>query len=232
VLQFPKLGDRVGTPAHIFEGTVRPINKLGTVPPVVFIAGTCMNSGKTVAATEIIRTLTKKGIKAAACKMTGVSLMRDTLGMADAGAIEVVDFNDAGVATTWDVDPVPAAFGMLTHLAKGEPDLIVAELGDGILGEYGVDALLADSRLMETACCHIICGPDPVAIFGAHKIYQDRFNLDIHLISGPVTDNSVGRDYVTKNLGLPAHNARFAINKVVEVVQEEFESFKKAKQNG
>ena len=31
---------------------------------------------------------------------------------------------------------------MLTELAGGKPDVLVFELGDGILGTYGVDAIL------------------------------------------------------------------------------------------
>jgi hypothetical protein len=181
-----------------------------------------MNSGKTVAATEIIRSLTKGGLQVAACKLTGVSLMRDVLGMADAGAVEVVDFNDAGVATTGEQDPLPVAKGLLTHLAKNGPDLIVAELGDGILGEYGVDALLADKELMEAACCHVVCAPDPVAIFGADQIYRERFGMAIDVASGPVTDNTVGCDFIHRNLGLPCHNARHDIEGLAAVVLDHY----------
>ncbi len=218
ILKFPDLGDRVGTPAHIFDGAVKSADHLKCAAPVLFVAGTCMNSGKTVAATEIIRTLSNQGLKIAACKMTGVSLMRDVLGMSDAGACEVVDFTDLGVATTGGADPVPVAKGMLNHLAQLNPDLIVAELGDGILGEYGVDALLGDKELMSAACCHVVCAPDPVAIYGAHRIYTKNFGLTVHAAAGPVTDNAVGRDYIKKNLSIPACNARHDIRGLADVV--------------
>ena len=45
-----------------------------------------MNAGKTVAATELVRGLARSGVRVAAVKLTGVSLMRDTLSMLDAGA--------------------------------------------------------------------------------------------------------------------------------------------------
>jgi hypothetical protein len=220
VLTFPRFGDRVGSPAHIMNGAIPRSDKLDCRAPVVYVAGTCMNSGKTLAATEIIRHLTKQGVRAAACKLTGVSLMRDTLGMQDAGAFAVASFDDAGVATTHDVEVVTVAKGLLNHLAHREPDVIVAELGDGILGEYGVAQILADRELMAAACCHVVCAPDPVAAFGAHHFYTQRFHLPIHVFSGPVTDNSVGGDYLRGVLGVPAFNARHDIAGLAEVVRQ------------
>ena len=220
VLTFPNLGDRVGTPAHIGDGLVKKSDVLGPTPPVVFVAGTCMNSGKTAAAMEIIRALTNKGLRVGACKMTGVSLMRDTLGMHDAGAIEAVDFNDAGIVATWNVDVRPIARGLLNHLAKAKPDVIVAELGDGILGEYGVGALLDDAELMSRACCHVVAAPDPVAILGAKRIYEERFGLAIDIATGPVTDNSVGVDFIRGSLQLAAHNARYDLAGLAAAVFE------------
>ena len=57
VLTFPALGDRVGRPAHIRDGAVPPADSLDTRIPVVYVAGTCMNAGKTVAAAELVRGL-------------------------------------------------------------------------------------------------------------------------------------------------------------------------------
>ena len=220
VLTFPHLGDRVGAPAHICDGPVQTSAELGAMPPVVYIAGTCMNSGKTAAAIEIIRALTGKGWRVGACKMTGVSLMRDTLGMRDAGAVEAVDFNDAGIVATWNVDVRPVARGLLRHVAKAKPDVIVAELGDGILGEYGVDALLADRELMDAGCCHVVAAPDPVAILGAQRLYKEQFGLAIDVATGPVTDNAVGTDFIRRDLKLAAHNARYDAAALAETVYQ------------
>jgi len=220
VLAFPNIGDRVGIPADIHKGSISKVEALGPVPPVVYVAGTSMNCGKTVAATEIVRALSKQGLKIAACKMTGVSLMRDALSMQDAGACEVADFNDAGKATTHDFEVLPVARGLLAHLAKTKPDLIVTELGDGILGEYGVDMILSAPDLMRIACCQVVCAPDPVAILGAHQIYTHRFHLSIDVVSGPVTDSAVGRDFIGSTLGIPAHNARYDIDGLANVVRE------------
>src|SRR5690606_40643441 len=76
VLTFPALGDRVGRPAHIRDHAVPVASRLVAPIPVVYIAGTCMNAGKTVAAAELVRGLSRNGLRVAAAKLTGVSLMR------------------------------------------------------------------------------------------------------------------------------------------------------------
>ncbi len=210
VLAFPELGDRIGTPATIADGAVPPAEVLECGVPVVYVAGTCMNAGKTVAATELVRGLTRAGLRVAACKLTGVSLMRDTLAMLDAGAVAALTFNDAGAASTHAGMTVPVARGILNRLTReraGRPDVIVAELGDGILGEYGVQDILLDPGLMGLAAAHVVAAPDPVACWGAHQLFTSHYKLPIACFTGPATDNEVGRHYIAGQLGLPAHNA-------------------------
>jgi hypothetical protein len=207
VLTFPALGDRVGTPAHIRDHAVPSADSLTGDVPVVYVAGTCMNAGKTVAATELVRGLTRAGRRVAACKLTGVALMRDTLSMLDAGAVQALTFNDAGLATTHPGAIVPAARGILNALMAGQPDVVVAELGDGILGDYGVQDILAEQGLMGLAAAHVLCAADPVGSWGAVEILRDRWGLAVDVVSGPATDNEVGRDYIRGQLGLAAHNA-------------------------
>ena len=211
VLSFPELGDRVGRPAHIRDRAVPPADELACDIPIVFVVGTCMNSGKTVAATELVLGLVRGGLRVAALKLTGVSLMRDALSMRDAGAIEALTFNDAGAASTRAGMTVPVARGLLNRLAAPlgpRPDVIVAELGDGILGEYGVQDILRAPDLSALGAAWIMAAPDPVACWGAKELMAREYDLPITLITGPATDNAVGRDYITVGLGLPAHNAR------------------------
>jgi len=222
VLAFPDLGDRVGHPASIADGAVPPSDTLESTVPVVYVAGTCMNAGKTVAATELVRGLTRAGFRVAACKLTGVSLMRDTLSMLDAGAVAALTFNDAGAASTHAGMTVPVARGIFNRLVRdrvGRPDVILAELGDGILGEYGVQDILLAPDLMVAAAAHVMAAPDPVGCWGAHQLYTNHFQLPITCFTGPATDNQVGRDYITSQLGIPSHNALRDAAGLVDTVQ-------------
>jgi hypothetical protein len=166
-----------------------------------------MSAGKTAAATELTRGLTRQGLRVAAAKLTGVALMRDTLAMTDAGAVAAATFNDAGCASTHEGTTVPVARGLFNHLAAARPDVVVAELGDGILGEYGVADILRDSGLMGLAAAFVMAAPDPVGCWGAVTLMKDLFGLPVDVITGPATDNEVGRGYVRRALGIPAHNA-------------------------
>ena len=208
ILAFPELGDRIGRPAHIRDGAVPPAERLTGAAPLICVAGTCMNAGKTMAATELVRGLSRAGMRVAAAKLTGVSLMRDSLSMLDAGALVSLTFNDGGAASTKAGMTVPLAKGLLNRLAESQPDVIVAELGDGILGEYGVQDILLDPELMSAAAAHVVAAPDPVAAWGAAELYRTRFRLPITAFTGPVTDNEVGRDAILRDLGLASHNAR------------------------
>ncbi len=210
VLAFPELGDRIGRPATIRDGAIPAADSLLSDTLIVFVAGTCMNAGKTVAATELVRGLSRRGLKVGAAKLTGVSLMRDTLSMLDAGAVAALTFNDAGIASTHPGQTVGVAKGLLNRLGSrqaGSPDVIVAELGDGILGEYGVQDILLDAQLMAVAAAHVMAAPDPVACWGAVELFRHRFKLPIAVFTGPATDNQVGRDFIEGTLGLPSHNA-------------------------
>ena len=208
ILAFPALGDRIGRPAHIKDHSVPPADRLEGAVPVVYVAGTCMNAGKTVAATELVRGLARGGLKVAAAKLTGVSLMRDALSMLDAGAVAALTFNDVGIASTHPGVTVSSAKGIFNRLAAPKPDVIVAELGDGILGEYGVQDILLDAELMGVGAAYVMAAPDPVACWGATELMRNRFALPITVITGPATDNEVGQVYIQSGLELPAHNAR------------------------
>ncbi len=220
ILAFPELGDRIGRPAHIKDGTVPTAQRLEIDVPVVYVAGTCMNAGKTVAATEIVRGLTRRGKRVAATKLTGVALMRDTLSMLDAGAVYALTFNDAGAASTKAGMTVPVAKGILNRLAvESRPDVIVAELGDGILGEYGVQDILLDAELSGAAAAFVMAAPDPVGAWGALQLMRDRFHLQVSVITGPATDNEIGTQYITQQLELPAFNARYDAKSLVDVIE-------------
>ena len=219
VLAFPELGDRVGRPAHIRDQAVPVAERLEHQIPVVYVAGTCMNAGKTVAATELVRGLSRSGLRVAASKLTGVSLMRDALSMQDAGAVAALTFNDIGIATTRAGLTVPAAKGIFNRLSAAKPDVILAELGDGILGEYGVQDILKDGELTGVGAAYVMAAPDPVGCWGAVTLMRDMFHLPVTVLTGPATDNEVGRDYIRKELGLPSHNALRDAVGLVEVVR-------------
>lgn len=221
VLSFPKIGDRVGMPASIRNGAVPTSATLDPGPPIVAVVGTCMDSGKTVAAGEVIRGLSRSGLRVAGVKLTGVSLRRDALAMLDAGAVEALTFTDAGVVSTNDSLALPTAYGLLNELVRrSKADVIVAELGDGILGEYGVSELLGDAAVVERIAAVVCCAPDQVGAWGAVEILRAELGIAPTVISGPATDNEVGCRFIRERLRLPAANARASDGALAAIVGE------------
>ena len=226
ILSFPELSDRVGRPAHIRQGAVPASDQLRSTVPVIYVAGTCMNTGKTYAATELVRGLSRSGLRVAACKLTGVSLMRDTLQMLDAGAITALAFSDSGLASTRAGVTTTTAKGIMNRLAESKPDVVIAELGDGILGEYGVQDILADPALRGAAAAWVVAAPDPVGCWGALQILRSDYGITATVLTGPATDNEVGLDYIRSHLHIPAYNARRDAAGLVAVVRKAVDAAK------
>ena len=80
-----------------------------------------MNSGKTVAATEIVKQAHHAGLKVAGAKLSGVAALRDTINMQDSGAKWTASFLDCGLPSTVDHDDLPSvAKAILNHLNSFE----------------------------------------------------------------------------------------------------------------
>ncbi len=176
--------------------------------PLIVVSGTSMNCGKTEVAAKLTQELSWKGHRVCAIKASGISALKDMLNMEDHGAVKALSFLDFGYPSTVHCDKVPGITkGALRELRRYEPDIIVVELGDGLLGEYGALEFYKDSELRETITCSIVCALDPVGAWGIARIMEEH-DIPVHLISGPVTDNVVGIDFV-KGLGLNALNALY-----------------------
>lgn len=202
------VADSAGEAVNIGQAALPISNELKPGAPLVIVAGTCMNSGKTVAATEIIKQAARAGLKVAGAKLSGIACLRDTLNMQDHGAMATASFLDTGLPSTAGVgDLAPAAKGILNHLNSLGPDLIVAELGDGIIGGYSVDSILTDPDIRDAASVVVFCASDYVGVVGGVEILK-RKGITIDVVAGSVTDSKMGEDFVQNALGLPAGNAR------------------------
>ncbi len=208
VLDFPYLGERIGVPARIGMGQLAehpPLETHGI--PVVALAGTSMDAGKTAAASAIIGRFRHHGLVVDAFKATGVALRRDILAMEDAGARNTLLFSDFGIVATTAANGPALTRTLLSRLAAEKPDVIVFELGDGLLGAYGVDAILRDQEIRAALTCTVLCANDPVAAWGGVKLLREEFGIEPAVVTGPATDNQVGVDIIRDRLGVAAFNA-------------------------
>ena len=198
----------------------KPVKKLKSQVPLIITTGTSMDSGKTTVAIEIVKTLTRMGMKLAGTKLTGVGAQRDLYKMQDYGVYEAVSFTDCGITSTANMsaeDIVEVSKGAIEQLSKSKPDAIMIEFGDGLMGKYGVNAILEDPEIQANVRFHIGCARDPVGAIGLAKGCED-IGLPLDVISGPVTDNQVGQDIIKEQLGVLTYNAFNPSNEWVDLV--------------
>jgi hypothetical protein len=141
-------------------------------------------------------------------KLTGVSLLKDCLMLRDYGASCAFDFTDAGYPSTAPENAVVAARCILGLLAEQRPDVCVIEMGDGIFGQYGVQQILADPELRGLVSVLIYCANDPAGAFGGLRELEEQYGLTVDIVSGPVTDNLAGKQFVEDSLRVRGFNAR------------------------
>lgn len=221
VLHFPYLGERVGVPARIGGDPLdlaAPLDANGV--PLVALVGSCMNCGKTAAACTLVRHLSHGGLTVDGLKATGVSLRRDVLAMEDAGARATGIFTDLGVVSTTPANAPATMRTLVTRLAAGKPDAIVAELGDGLLGAYGVAAILDDPAVRAAMTAVVLAANDPVAAWGGVRMLRERFGIEPVAVTGPATDNLAGTRIIEEAVGVPAINARTDGERLSALVRE------------
>ncbi|HEY3037686.1 MAG TPA: hypothetical protein VGJ66_03060 [Pyrinomonadaceae bacterium] len=200
--------DEHGRVLNIADAALPLRTSLGATAPLVIIAGTCMNSGKTYAATELIKQATRGGLRVAAAKLSGIACLRDTLNMADHGAIAIASFLDCGLpSTVGATDLASVAKTIISRLNESSPDLIVIELGDGLLGGYSVESVFADKELRGATAGVVFCASDYVGAWGGIQLLRQR-GIEIDAMAGSVTDSQMGEDFIEREFGVPAANAR------------------------
>jgi hypothetical protein len=203
----------VGTPVRrgrglrLSEHAIDPAIPLGdSLPPVLVIVGTCMNSGKTTAAAVITRYLRRRGRLVHAGKVTGVAAIKDQLMFMDNGATRALSFLDCGLPSTCYHNDVPqVAQTLLAHLAQEAPDLIILEMGDGLLGEYGVDEVLSDPRFSRHITGAVLAANDVIGAVAAGERLR-AWGIDIRVVTGPATDNVAGTRRLS-SMGFEASNS-------------------------
>jgi hypothetical protein len=218
--------DEHGRVLNIVDAALPPRHSLGETAPLVIIAGTCMNSGKTYAATELIKQATRAGLRVAAAKLSGIACLRDTLNMADHGAVAIASFLDCGLPSTVGATNLASvAKTIIARLNESAPDLIVIELGDGLLGGYSVESVFVDTELREATAGLVFCASDYVGAWGGIELLRRR-GIEIDVIAGSVTDSQMGEDFVEKEFGVPAANARRNGERLFELIHSKVSSFK------
>ncbi len=221
VMTYPKFGERVPRPAVVERSSELDNPTLpDKLPPIVVMAGVTMQGGKTTAVCHLVRQFKRSGFNVVAGKCTGISRLGDTLEMKDFGASKISGLQDFGIITTTPADSQATARAVIRTLAKENPDVILLELGDGLLGTYGVAEILRDEQIRKVFSSVILCAADPVGAWGGVTLLRERFGIKCTVVTGPVTDNRGGAAAVEREFGLAAFNARKEAKELADVVMK------------
>ncbi|HLG42214.1 MAG TPA: hypothetical protein VI643_02530 [Planctomycetota bacterium] len=217
-------------PFNMSLNAIKPLWSLPASAPIVLVAGSCMNVGKTETAVRLIDAFVRRGLKVSAAKLSGVAALKDVRRLEGAGAHRVLSFIDAGFPSTIDVEASEWSGpfkGIIAALNDDHPDLLVVELGDGILGRYRVDEIVSDENLMQFVAATIVCATDLAAAFGARETLN-RLGLIPTIFSGPVTDTIAGSEYIEEKFGIPALNALKHADKMAGLLLDRVARFREA----
>jgi hypothetical protein len=208
-----------GKPARLEDWALPEPYPSSSNPKIIAVAGTCMNSGKSTAAAAMIRHFRAKGLLVHAGKATGVGAIKDPLSFRDHGASLSLSFLDCGVpSTAYYPKAAELAGKLLDHLAAEDPDVIVLELGDGLLGAYGVDEILADEAFQARTSTVILAANDVVGGWAGSNRLTDM-GYSVSVVTGPATDNPAGV-LKLESMGIPAANILREPGKLTKLVEE------------
>ena len=211
VLHFPYLGERIGVAGAHRQRDARPrgatLDADGV--PVVALVGSCMNCGKTAAACALVRHLATAASpwtasRRPASRCGGTCSPWRTPGRATTGL-----FTDLGIVSTTrgerpGGDPHP---GDPARRRAGRTPSWPSS-GDGLLGAYGVAAILDDAEIRAAFTAVVLAANDPVAAWGGVRMLRERFGIEPVAVTGPATDNLAGTRIIEEAVGVPAINAR------------------------
>jgi hypothetical protein len=125
----------------------------------------------------------------------------------DAGAYEVGDFVDGGLANTLEGKHVQEAAGvLLNYLTSLSPDVIVVELGGGVV--LGANIILDYAELKGYFSAVVVSAEEVTAAFGAVEALKRFHNLSTDAIGGPAANSQYFRHVVKHVTGISAYDFR------------------------
>jgi len=204
------VGDVNGRPINIVDYCV-DLHVPSQPITVVLVLGTAMNSGKTYTAASIVWGLKENGFRVAGIKATGTGSGGDLWMMKDMGADVVMDFTDAGFASTYmipDREIEQAVLGLIAQAARRRCAFAVVEIADG-LNHTETATLIRSQKLRSMTKGVVFAAHDSL---GAQAGYRELLALGYSVlgVSGQVTRSPLAMRETAANINCPMYTP-FAI---------------------
>lgn len=164
-----------------------PTPRIGGHSFVIAVFGSGMNAGKTTSVCEIVRTLSRSNLSTAAVKITGTGAGGDIWQYQDCGAQHVLDFTDAGHASTMDleIDELERVTDHLIGQVDGQVDCIVVEIADGLL-QRETQMLLRSRKFRNKVGSLVLATPDPLSALGGQQ-FLDTLGYRVAAYTGRIS---------------------------------------------
>jgi hypothetical protein len=178
--------------------TPAPAPHMGTL----VVVGSTMNAGKTTTTASILRGWRSGGLQAGGGKVTGTGSGKDRWAYVDAGATQVSDFLDFGIASSYGhpIDALERTMRSVRDaLVSDGADAVVLEIADGLF-QQETRALLP--ALHGFADGVVLAVADPLAAKAGADILR-REGQPLRAISGVITASPLAAREASDITGLP-----------------------------
>ncbi|WP_067965789.1 malic enzyme protein [Nocardiopsis trehalosi] len=202
------VADAAGVPVNLaglaLPAVPRPLHAV----PTIAVTGTSMNAGKTTTGAMLIRGLAAAGYRVGAAKITGTGAGGDRWMFRDAGAAEVLDFTDAGLATTYRVPAeriAAAARGLHDRLIVGGAQVVVLEVADGLLQPETAELLHRDDVSAMVDAWVFAAGDAAGALYGRERMRAA--GLPVAAVGGRITASPLAAREAADRLDVPLYGS-------------------------
>ena len=181
-----RLANENGRVINVSDFALSPLH--GPRPKhVIGVLGTGMNAGKTAAAAGLVNGFARFGKKVSAIKATGTGSFGDVQAYEAAGAAQVLDFTDAGFASTYrqSVDQLDAVLRTLLG-ASAQSDIAIVELADGV-SQVETAELLRNPSYRALFDAFILAAPGALAAQGALHWLEHQAQIKPIALTGLMT---------------------------------------------
>ncbi len=203
------LGTADARRVNLADYAIERLPFIRTAPPcAITVVGTGMDSGKTQSCAFLVRGLIGAGLNVGYAKITGTGAGGDFWMLTDAGARPVIDFTDAGMATTYLASPEQVEQVLLTlvgHLAHSGVDAMVLEIADGVL-QRETSALLRSPVFANLVGGIIMASQDSMGAAAGVQWLRRHADPPVLALSGIISAAPLQAREAVAELALPVYD--------------------------
>ena len=190
-------------------------------PPVVFVVGTGMNSGKTTSTARIGKVLVDSELSVSILKVTGSVANRDLFEFEAVGARHTSDFSDYGFPSTYlstNREIEGLLFQMIEDTLYSKPDIILIEIADGIL-QRETQMLLKSKAVKATAAGLILTAPCSLSALSLVNVARELGHYPV-AVTGIITNSPLFVTEFSEVDNTPIFDTQGEVNKIRDLIAE------------